>query len=276
MKKKLVVIGAAALCMALLAGCKSEEQIAQNSPPQSTVISPDVHITQDASERDTLTVNGEGEVRLTPDLASVSILINTTEQEAAEAQRINAELTEAVLASLKANGIQDADIKTESVSLSEVLNYKISPAELTGYSMRNVLSVTVREIDSVGKVNSDAIAAGATGTSNLAFTVSDSTGAYQDALKAAVAQAQGKAGAMAEALGVELSPIPASVNEVSSSYQPYLYDNTFVEEAPEATSSPSANDVPVSTGELTITAKVNVVYEIISAYSDASESEPEA
>ena len=49
MKKKLVVIGAAALCMALLAGCKSEEQIAQNSPPQSTVISPDVHITQDAS-----------------------------------------------------------------------------------------------------------------------------------------------------------------------------------------------------------------------------------
>ena len=112
MKKKLVVIGAAALCMALLAGCKSEEQIAQNSPPQSTVISPDVHITQDASERDTLTVNGEGEVRLTPDLASVSILINTTEQEAAEAQRINAELTEAVLASLKANGIQDADIKT--------------------------------------------------------------------------------------------------------------------------------------------------------------------
>ena len=199
MKKKLVVIGAAALCMALLAGCKSEEQIAQNSQPQSTVISPDVHITQDASERDTLTVSGAGEVRLTPDLASVSILINTTEQEAAEAQRINAELTEAVLASLKANGIQDADIKTESVSLSEEYNYEKSPAELVGYSMRNVLSVTVREIDSVGKVISDAIAAGATGTSNLAFTVSDSTGAYQDALKAAVAQAQGKAEATAEA-----------------------------------------------------------------------------
>ena len=78
MKKKTILLCCALLCMALLCACKSEEQIAQTAQPQSTVISPDVHITQEASERETLTVSGEGEVKLTPDLATVSIVIKTT------------------------------------------------------------------------------------------------------------------------------------------------------------------------------------------------------
>lgn len=87
MKKKTILLCCALLCMALLCACKSEEQIAQTAQPQSTVISPDVHITQEASERETLTVSGEGEVKLTPDLATVSIVIKTTQKQAEDAQQ---------------------------------------------------------------------------------------------------------------------------------------------------------------------------------------------
>ena len=86
MKKKTILLCCALLCMTLLCACKSEEQIAQTAQPQSTVISPDVHITQEASERETLTVSGEGEVKLTPDLATVSIVIKTTQKQAEDAQ----------------------------------------------------------------------------------------------------------------------------------------------------------------------------------------------
>ena len=271
MKKKTILLCCALLCMALLCACKSEEQIAQTAQPQSTVISPDVHITQEASERETLTVSGEGEVKLTPDLATVSIVIKTTQKQAEDAQQKNAELTDAVLASLKANGVQEADIQTEDIHLGEEYNYNKSPAELVGYSMRNTLSITVRE--TVGKVITDAIAAGATSTYGLAFTVSDSSGAYQDALTAAVVEARGKANAMAAALCVELAPIPVSVNEVSASYQPYVYDET-VRESPAAdmAASNDAKGISVSTGELSVTAKVNVVYEVIASTSLSSGS----
>ena len=213
-------------------------------------------------------MSGEGEVKLTPDLATVSIVIKTTQKQAEDAQQKNAELTDAVLASLKANGVQEADIQTEDIHLGEEYNYDKSPAELVGYSMRNTLCITVREIETVGKVITDAIAAGATSTYGLAFTVSDSSGAYQDALTAAVVEARGKANAMAAALCVELAPIPVSVNEVSASYQPYVYEETVREpSAADMAASNDANGISVSTGELSVTAKVNVVYEVIASTS---------
>ena len=119
MKKKTILLCCALLCMALLCACKSEEQIAQTAQPQSTVISPDVHITQEASERETLTVSGEGEVKLTPDLATVSIMIKTTQKQAEDAQQKNAELTDAVLASLKANGVQLAVFSNKADALAK-------------------------------------------------------------------------------------------------------------------------------------------------------------
>lgn len=272
MKKQAILLSAALLCMAVLGGCKSEEQIAETVRPQPTVISPDVNITQETPQRDTLTVSGTGEVKLAPDMATVSIVINTTEEQAEDAQRKNAELTEAVLASIRANGVQDADIQTEDIHLSEEYDYEKSPAKLMGYSMRNTLSVTVRDIATIGSVITDAINAGATGTYNLAFTVSDSSGAYRDALTAAVVEARGKANAIAAALCVELAPIPVSVNEVSNSYQPYAYDNMLRPEANEMPAEESADSIAVSTGELSITAKVSVVYEVIASTSQTSGS----
>ena len=82
MKKQAILLSAALLCMAVLGGCKSEEQIAETVRPQPTVISPDVNITQETPQRDTLTVSGTGEVKLAPDMATVSIVINTTEEQA--------------------------------------------------------------------------------------------------------------------------------------------------------------------------------------------------
>lgn len=266
--RKMAILLCALLAAALVSGCKTEEQMALDTQQPPTVVSPEVNITQEAKDDpETITVSGSGEVTLAPDTASVSIVIRTDDAEAAAAQTANAELTEAVLASLRANGVQDADVRTEGVNLNEVYDYEKSPAELVGYTMRSTLQVTVRDIEAVGAVITDAIAAGATSTHGLSFTVSDSSGAYQDALRAAVADAAGKAEAMADAMGLELNPIPLSVSEASHSYRPYAYDDMAVAESAEMepAANSSAISIPVSTGELSVTAQVSIVYTIASA-----------
>lgn len=150
------------------------------------------------------------------------------------------------------------DIATDNVSLNERYNYKKTPAVVVGYDMVTSIKVTIRDIDAVGKVLSDAIAAGATGTYGLTLTVSDSSAAYQQALKAAIDDAKGKAQAIAEALGVTLKPIPSAVNEQSSSYTPNAaYDMRTASAAEDANA-----DVSISPGELTVEAQVSIEYEI--------------
>ena len=261
MKKKTLTALCVMCALALLVcGCKSEEQIAQSSGSEPTVISPDVNITQAAlDEPDTLNVSGSGKVTLAPDMATVSIEVTLRDEKPEEAQRLNTEVMDAVLAAVKAAGVAEKDIKTERVELDEVYNYDKSPAVIVGYEMRNVVQVTIRDISRVGAVMGDAVAAGATGTYGLTFTVSDSGGAYQNALKAAIEDASGKAKAMAEALGVELIAVPLSVQENGSGSTPMDYRDA---PAADMAASKSSNSVAVSTGELTVEARVSITYEI--------------
>ncbi len=256
MKKRLVAL---ILCICFIsvafAGCKLEQQDQSAQAPQ--VISPEVTINQSEKEDvNVIEVSGSGEVVLAPDMATVSIQVRTDNEDAAAAQKENAEIMDAVLSAIKAAGVEESDIATSNVSLDERYDYDKSPAEVTGYRMTNTIKVTIRSIDSVGKVISDAISAGATGTYGLSLSVSDSSSAYQQALKAAVSNAKGKADAIADALGVTIKAIPASISEETNGYsatRAYALMDTN-----EAVAEDSA--VSISAGELTVNARVTVSY----------------
>lgn len=260
-KIKIAVALAVLLLLAFVASaCKSEEQIAQDNNEKPTVISPDVNITQEAPEApDVLNVSGSGKVVLAPDTATFYVEIYTEAKEAAQAQSDNAAVTSAVTVAILAAGVAEKDLQTYNVNLSEIYNYEKTPYVITGYSMRTTLFVTVKNIDSTGKVMGDAIAAGATGTRDLSFTVSDTSGAYQQALQAAIADAAGKAKAMAETLGVTLSTVPVSVTENSAS-EPIIYENPG---GKQEMADDAGVEMPISTGQITVTARVGVVYEML-------------
>lgn len=261
MKKKVIAL---ALCAGMAAvtftGCKTVAQNPSSATPQ--VISPEVTINQtDKEESNVIKVSGSGEAKLTPDIATASIQVRTYNEDPAAAQAENSAIMDAVIEAVKAAGVKEEDIATDNVSLNERYNYDKSPAVVVGYDMTNSIKVTIRDINSVGKVLGDAIAAGATGTYGLTLTVSDSSSAYQQALKAAIADAKAKAEAIAEALGVTVKPVPASVNEDSSSYTPNM---AYSEPRMMSTNSVAEDsaDVSISSGELTIDARVSVTYEI--------------
>ena len=268
--KKSIALLMALVCTLAFAGCKAVEQDTNTQAPQ--VINPEVKIIEEkAEDKKVIVVSGSGsatltlDIAITPDMATAYIRVTTSDADPAKAQADNSELMSKVLEAIKAAGVKEEDITTENVSLNERYDYDKSPAVVVGYEMENVVKVTIRSIDDVGKVLGDAIAAGATGTYGLSLSVSDSSGAYQAALKAAIEDATGKADAMAEALGVAIDRVPASVNETSSSYTPNkAYDNI----APMATSEPSAEaaaEVAVNAGDLTVNARVSITFRIAEA-----------
>ena len=69
-----------------------------------------------------------------------------------------------VVAALKKLGIADADIQTTILSLQPIYDYSANtnPPRLTGYTLANSVSVTVRNLDNVGDAIDNSLAAGAT------------------------------------------------------------------------------------------------------------------
>ena len=67
-----------------------------------------------------ITTNGVASAEVVPDIATISIGVDTERPNAADASRDNARATQAVVGEIKAQGIEAKDIKTLSITLSPV------------------------------------------------------------------------------------------------------------------------------------------------------------
>lgn len=258
MNKKIVLIVPAIMSIALLMGaCKSPEQIAQGNEPEQ--MPSEIVIKQEAPrEKDLISVKGSGKVTAKPDMATVTLGVTTKGQDSVSAQNANNASMEAIFAALEALGIKKEDIVTSNLSMYPDYSYEKEPPEIIGYTVSNILTVTVRDINKLSDVLTKAVDAGANNVNGITFGINDSQEAYKDALKAAMEDARGKAEAIAEASGIKnISSVPLSVDETSYSYAPVEYKS--IERAADL----AATNIPVSEGELTISAQVAVTYEII-------------
>ncbi len=211
----------------------------------------------DADEvKNTITVNGEGIVKVKPNMAYASMGVDTISKEAKDAQKNNSAAMNKVIQVLKSMGIAEDDIKTTDYSIYPEQNYdeKTKQTVITGYHVSNTVEVTVRDINSVGSVIDKAGDAGANRMYNISFTVSDDSAYYQQALQAAAKNAKGKADAIAKSLGVSIVG-PVSVTEQSAG-GPIVYGsiNSMKEMAADGAGT------SVSTGELEVKAQISIAY----------------
>lgn len=157
----------------------------------------------------TITVTGTGRSRVAPDVADLRLGVSLTARTVAEARAANAAAMQAVLASLRAAGVADRDIRTENLNLNPVYDYSRSeqPPPLVGYSHANTVVVTVRDLASIAAAIDGALAAGATSLDGLTFRVDDPTEAERAARAAAVEDARAKAETLAAAAGVGITGV---------------------------------------------------------------------
>ncbi len=101
----------------------------------------------------TVTVTGSGSASAAPDLAILSVGVEVTKATAKEAMAAQSTAAEALLAVLRKEGVEDRDIRTDSLALTPVYTQTTGgESKVTGYQAGQTFSVKVRRIDRAGQV----------------------------------------------------------------------------------------------------------------------------
>ena len=257
-----LLIGGIVLAVALVAGVLSA---GQGGSLQPTSVGAQGQASPTPQETPTLlNVVGRSDQRHAPDFAVVSLGVQTTGTTAAEASNANNETMAAVIAAVKAAGIEDADIQSTSIHLSPVFarpsrDDPNAPPTITGYQATNTVSVRVLDLDQVGTVLSAGLDAGANQFGGVSFALQDRTQPYLDALAAATLDARRKADAIAAAAGMVVSGIVEITEESAGGPRPVLPRS--VAQYAEA----AAVSVPVQAGEIVVQARVHVQFRLEAA-----------
>jgi uncharacterized protein len=263
-KKKAIftaMLAVVALVMVLAAGCKIITPVANTNnhanPDIAVLDAKAVTYSSTTGNENTgstgISVSGQGSITLKPDVAYITLGVETLDTDAAKARSTNDTAMAKVIAAVKGFGVTDEDITSTNFSIYP--RYDEKGLKITGYTVSNAISVKVKNLDKLGDVLTAASAAGANTAGGINFDIMDRTAAYNQALAQAMDKAKARADVMATACGVKLGNV-LTVSE-SSSYSGPIFA------AADSLAGGKAASVPVASGQLDVTASVNVVYEIV-------------
>jgi uncharacterized protein len=194
-----------------------------------------------------ITVSGTGTVSAVPTQAGFDFGVSTRAKTAQQALADDSAQMRKLIAALEAAGVPASSLQTSSVSLEPVTSGDDSA--IVGYSASNSVSATVSELSKAGAIVDAAVAAGANQVDGPNLTVADQRAQYDQALKAAVADARAKAQVLAAAGGLQIGSV-ASIEENSGSAP-----------VPFAPSAADAASTPIQAGTQQVTATVTVVFD---------------
>jgi uncharacterized protein YggE len=220
----------------------------------------------------TISVSGEGEAFMVPDIAQITATIEKDAKTAKEAQATVSSQEKALLTFLKGAGIADKDIKTTNFSSYPKYEWQegtvaclaigCPPSRpgknvLTGYTVNETITIKVRDTDKAGDIVDGITKAGINQVSGPEYTVDDETAIEGQARDKAIADAKAKAETLAKSLGVKLVRI-VNFSEGGGGYPVPMYAK-----AEMAFDSAAGNSAPtLPKGENKYTSNVTITYEI--------------
>lgn len=205
----------------------------------------------------TITVVGEGKVKIKPNIARANIGVEVLRPTVEEASAANKELIEAVINALTEAGIDKADIQTSGFSVYAERFGQDGPLpdDKVNYRVSNNVAVTIRDLDSVGEVLDAAMKSGANNIYGIEFSLEDNRATKAEARKAAVEDAKAKAEELALLNGVNVGDV-LNVSEVIGGATPFAnYSQT-------TNAYGGGGGQPIQPGELEINAQLQISYEI--------------
>jgi uncharacterized protein len=202
-----------------------------------------------AAPQHSIVVAGQGSIAARPDRAQLSFGVSSDAKTASAALRTNAAEMTKVIAALKSQGIAAADLRTDLVSLSS--RYSQNGETVVGYTATNSVSATVRNLAKIGAIIDAAVDAGANQVSGPNLVRSSAASLYRAALRAAIADARGKARTIAAASGLHIRRI-TDVAESSAAPSP----------TPLTAKASADASTPVETGSTLVEATVTVTFAV--------------
>jgi uncharacterized protein YggE len=180
-----------------------------------------------------------------PDMANITLGVDTRGSDAQEALSKNATKMNAVIAAIEGLGVPADHIQTSNLSI-------YFDSQQDSYVANHQLNVRIDQVTKVGPVLDAAVAAGANNSWGVSFGLKDTSQGQTQALQNAVANARKRADAIASSLQVNITGV-GSASEAS-------YYNTPVKFAGAAGAPLASSSTPVQPGQLDVTADISVVY----------------
>lgn len=211
---------------------------------------------QEANGRGVATVQvvGSGTVDVSPDSASVIIGVDVALPTLAEAQSEATATMEAIIAAIQARDIPEEAIQTATFSVNPIREYdQVTgvPGAVTSFQVTNQVGVDTHDLDDLGALLDDAVAAGANSIYGITFYLEDPAEANSDARRLAFEDARTRATELAENAGLSLGSIIA-IQEGGGSSVPF-YDAASAR-------GQAGGGPPIAPGVTSISVAVDVVF----------------
>jgi hypothetical protein len=210
------------------------------------------------SGKRTLSVTGNGKADAAPDVAYLTLSVETLAKNASQAVKDNAETTNKVLNVIKSKLGKNDKVSTAGYSLAPVYEYnnQTNKSEFKGYRASNRIIVEAHNLKEIGVIIDATAVAGLNNIESLSFDTTKRDEFRRQALTQAVNDAKTTAETLAKAAGVKITRIL----QLSPSFDypvPVYRDYALAKEA-----APAAPPTPIEPGDISVSASVNIVFEI--------------
>ena len=203
-------------------------------------------------------VTGVGEVTLTPNIAYITLGVETQDMDSTKAVTQNAAKMESLMKVVRAFGIAEKDIQTTNYSIYKQPSYEPNPAKgkPTAYTVNNQVRIAVRKFTDTGKIIDGVTQVGGNVAQGIEFDADDETkdAAYDKALEKAITATRRKVKTMASAGGVQVGMLLELTEGGTDNSPRPMFKAAMVAESRAAT--------PISGGELSVRATVTARYAI--------------
>lgn len=202
-----------------------------------------------------ITVTGEGRAFGEPDVAVLTLGVEGDATTVAEARAQADEAMNALRQAVRDAGVADENVQTSRFSIQPRYDFGNNRQTIIGFTVSNMLTVKIRDIDTTGEVIDSAVTAGGerSRVEGLTFTIDDPAALEDQARQEAVEKAKAKAETLADAGGITLGDA-RSISEGGGAI-PIAFDDAAAYQVAEGATS-------IDPGQLEVRISVTVVYDV--------------
>jgi uncharacterized protein len=216
------------------------------------------------SIQNSISVSGEGKITATPDIVRISAGVSELAKTTKEAQEQANTKLERIISILEKNDVPARKVQTSNLSFRPEYDWRGDEGrKLLGQRVSQTLSIEIPDIDknpervtdildSLGEIDSLEL-------NSVNFDIEDKKNLFSSARKEAFEKAHQKAAELAK-FGKVILGSPITISEANVHYNPMPFRNFAAKEMVMADGMVGGSSLP--SGELNVTATVNVVFEI--------------
>jgi hypothetical protein len=210
---------------------------------------------QEVKQVPQISVLGEGKIKVIPDEAKITVSIENTSKEAADAKKANDIVTDKVLKLIKSKGIDAKDFQSQRVNLYQNYDYN---TKKKSYMANQTISIHLKDLSKYDDLMMDLVETGINGIQGVEFMSSKIKELEKQARKNALLDAKSKAEDYVSVLnGQKLGKVLLINDNSQTNYPQPIYRGAMKTMAME---SDSFSRETLAVGEIEIISNVSVTF----------------